>query len=311
MSEMLANTNPLILILAVAALAATAALVLGWEIVGRWAYLRSKSSRRLADAESVEVVAAIAEAPENSLERILLESGTGWSRGQLFGIMAAAGAGMAVLSWLFFIPGLPALGLGGLAAYLPYGYVKDKAASRGRKIDELLPIALSRIASGLQNNRALDETLEMVGRSLLPTGPNPLTPELLKTAQDIRTGSVTDALRDLAKRSPSLSLANVAMLLESYARAGGGQYAGVVSETAQGIQEILSIRNRAQAKASASLQAARIVPLILGGVLLLLMQDPMTKAGFSVPLVQVVIVIGMLVMGFGYMMMKGEVNKVV
>ena len=60
--------------------------------------------------------------------------------------------------------------------------------------------------------------------------------ELIKAARDIRTGDSKEAMRKLAERSASPSLSNVAMLLESYLRAGGGQYAGVVSEAAVQIQ---------------------------------------------------------------------------
>ena len=87
-------------------------------------------------------------------------------------------------------------------------------------------------------------------------------------------------MRDLAKRSPSLSLANIASLLESYQRAGGGQYAQVFSETATSIQRILAVRTHAQAKAAQPLQSARLIPVMLGLVILAMMGDPATRASF-------------------------------
>jgi Flp pilus assembly protein TadB len=189
--------------------------------------------------------------------------------------------------------------------------VNDRARGRGRKIDELLPIALSRIATGLQVTRGLDETLEEVAQSLLSEGPNPLSPELLKTAKDIRTKNADQALRALASRSPSLSLANVAMLLESYQRAGGGQYADVVSDTARAVQHIIAVRNHAQAKASQPLGAARMVPAMLGIVLLVMMNDPMTRESFQHPVVQIVLALAIGVMVLGYLVMRNDVLKVV
>lgn len=52
-------------------------------------------------------------------------------------------------------------------------------------------------------------------------------------------GSAMEAMRRLAERSPSPSLTNVAMLLESFLRAGSGQYARVVSEAAVQIQRVI------------------------------------------------------------------------
>jgi hypothetical protein len=178
-------------------------------------------------------------------------------------------------------------------------------------IDEKLAIALSRIAPGLQVNRGLDEVLEEVAKSLNSEGPNPLTPELLKTAKDIRSRSTEQALSELAKRSPSLSLANVAMLLESYHRAGGGQYAQVFSETATSIQRIIAVRTHAQAKAAQPLQSARLIPLMLGGVLLVMLNDPATRASFSEPMVQIAMSLAIGVMVLGYLFMRSEVMKVV
>jgi hypothetical protein len=216
-----------------------------------------------------------------------------------------------LLSWVFFIPGLPSLAVGGVLAYLPFGYVQEKARSRGRMIDEKLPIALSRIGPGLQVNRGLDEVLEEVAKSLNSEGSNPLSPELLKTAKDIRTRNTEQALRDLAKRSPSLSLANIAMLLESYHRAGGGQYAQVFSETATSIQRIIAVRTQAMAKATQPLQSARLIPLMLGGVLLVMLKDPATRASFSEPMVQIAMSLAIIVMVSGYLLMRREVMKVV
>jgi Flp pilus assembly protein TadB len=178
-------------------------------------------------------------------------------------------------------------------------------------IDEKLAIALSRIAPGLQVNRGLDDVLEEVAKSLNSEGPNPLTPELLKTAKDIRTRSTEQALKDLADRSPSLSLSNVAMLLESYHRAGGGQYARVFSETATSIQRIIAVRTHAQAKAAQPLQSARLIPAMLGGVLLVMMSDPVTRASFREPMVQIVMALAIGVMVVGYLFLRNEVMKVV
>ena len=213
--------------------------------------------------------------------------------------------------WIFFIPGLPALAIGGALAYFPFAYIQERARSRGRKIDEKLAIALTRMAPGLQVNRGLDEVLEEVARSLNAEGPNPLSPELYKTVKDIRTRTVEQAMRDLARRSPSLSLANAAMLLESYYRAGGGQYAQVFNETAIAIQRILAVRLHAQAKAAQPLQSARWIPAMLAAVLLVMLSDPLTRAAFAEPIVQITVAAAILVMAAGYLIMRSQVLKAI
>jgi hypothetical protein len=134
---------------------------------------------------------------------------------------------------------------------------------------------------------------------------------LLMTVKDIRSRNIELALRDLAKRSPSLSLSNIAMLLESYHRAGGGQYAQAFSETAIAIQRIIAVRMQALAKATQPLQSARLIPLMLGGVLLVMLKDPATQASFSEPTVQVAMTLAIGVMLTGYLLMRSAVMKVV
>lgn len=304
-------SDPSLLMLLIAGLAAAAVLILGWEVSGRWAYLRSRTVRRLADAEAIEFVEALSDLPKTSLQHQLMEAGFQISSLQF--VLAATGAGVsgALLAWMFFIPGLPALAVGGILGYLPFAFVSDRAKSRGREIDKKLPLALSRIATGLQANNGLSEVLEKTAISMKAEGENPLTPELLKTARDLNVMDASEALRNLSKRSPSLSLANVAMLLDSFHRAGGGQYADVVSETALAIQNIIAIRNHASAKASQPLQAAKVIPLILGFVLFIMMTDPVTRESFRMPLAQIVIALSMGFMIVGYLVMRNEVVKVV
>jgi len=304
-------SDPTILILLIAALIAGIVLVLGWEISGRWAYLSSRTVRRLKDSDSVERVEALAALPKASLEHKLLEANWSLSPGQFRLLTTGLGLAGTLLAWAFFIPGLPALAVGGILASLPHAYLNERAKSRGRQIDAQLSLALSRMATGLQANHGLAEVLEQTANSLLAEGPNPLSPELLKTARDINVKDTEEALRDLAKRSPSLSLANVAMLLVSYHRAGGGQYADVISETAMAIQNIIAVRSHASAKASQPLQAAKIIPLILGGVLFVMMSDPVTRQSFSHPIAQIVMAGAMGCMLIGYLLMRDEVMKVV
>jgi tight adherence protein B len=284
---------------------------IAWEISGRWVYLTSRNVRRLKKADANQYDEGMAELPQNSIRYKLKEAHINLSPLQFYFIAAGLGILGALLCWTFFITGLPALAIGGILVYLPFAYIQEQASSRGRKIDELLPIALSRIAPGIQVSHSLDEVLEEVARSLDVEGSNPLSPELLKTARDIRTRSTEQALADLAKRSPSISLSNTAMLLGSYHRAGGGQYADVFSEAAWSIQRIIAVRTHAQSKAAQPLQSARLIPVMLGVVLFAMMSDPTTRASFNEPLVQIMMAVAVGVMVLGYLYMRNEVLKAV
>jgi len=119
------------------------------------------------------------------------------------------------------------------------------------------------------------------------------------------------ALRNLARRSPSSSLASIALLLKSYTRAGGSQYADAVTDAAVQMQRVIAVRNRARARAAQAMQTAKYVPLILAGVLLLLASDPLTRQSFVTPAVQVVLALAMAFMMFGYYTLRSQVRKAV
>ena len=302
--------NITVLILLIAGLSAAAVLTLGWELSGRWAFLSSRAQRRLQKAETpLQAEAALVRLPAGSLERKLAEAGWTLSKTQFYLASLALGLAGAALAWRFFVPGLPALVIGGMLGYLPSMTLNERALSRGLRMDEHLPLALSRISAGLQAGRGLDEVLETTGNSL-PEG-SPLTAEFVKSAQDIRTGDAQEAMQRLAERSASPSLANVAMLLESYLRAGGGQYATVVSEAAVQIQRVISVRNHARAKAAQALQSAKLIPMIMIGVLVMMASDPATAESFQTGTVQIVIAIAMGVMLLGFLQMRKEIRRVV
>jgi Flp pilus assembly protein TadB len=298
------------LIFLISFLAAAIAMLIGWEVSGRWDFLSSRTQRRLRQAETPLLhEETFTRLPAGSLKRRLLEAG--WHLSDTQFRLGSIGIGLAgaLLSWRFFLPGLPALMIGGILIALPSMLLRERALSRGLRMDKHLPLALSRLSAGLQAGRGLDEVLETVGRSL-PDG-SPLTGELVKAAQDIRSGDAQEAMQKLAERSASPSLANVAMLLESFVRAGGGQYATVVSEAAVQIQRVIAVRNHARAKAAQALQSARLIPLIMLGVLVMMASDPATAESFRTGTVQIVIAIAMGVMLLSFLQMRKEIRRVV
>ena len=119
-------------------------------------------------------------------------------------------------------------------------------------IDQQLPIAIGRISAGLLAGGSVPDVLQQVGELLVLEKNNPLTPELILTATEMRVKDRMDALHSLAARSPSVSLANLAQLLEGFTEAGGRSYTQVLMDISTRVQQILMARNRAQAKAGDS-----------------------------------------------------------
>jgi Flp pilus assembly protein TadB len=281
---------------------------------GRSAFVRTKAGRALSDSQKpARQEAAPEDAPDarslQGLAKTLAEAGLRFTPAQ-FALVAAALGGLGVLlGWIFFIPGLPAVALGTALAYAPFFYARDRAQTRGQRMDKELPVTLARISVGLQTGTALKTIFGDAARHLPPD--NPLAGELTRTSQEMFSVGEEAALGKLADRSPSISLSNAALMLQSFARAGGSQFAEAVSQAAVNIQRMIEVRNTAQARAAQSMQAAAIVPLILAFVLVTMAGDPAISASFREPIVQVIIVLVMAVMGFGYLFMRGQVRKVV
>ena len=269
-------------------------------------YPRQVKAGKLSELYSVETTRSMASLNPNSLEYKLLAAGLKLKPVTFRLLCGAAGVAGGTLTWLF-LPGFPALVVGGIVFYVPNAWLDDQVKSRGRKIDQVLPIAIGRIAAGLLAGGAVPDVLQQVGESLALQGGNPLTPELLLVASEMRIKDRTEALRSLAARSPSVSLANLAQLLEGFTEAGGRAYTAVLMEISSRVQQILIARNRAQAKAGDSLVSAKILPGVLVAILAYLSADPMVRASLSALPVQIVMGVTMAAMVGGYFIMRSMI----
>lgn len=271
-------------------------------------YPRERKAGKLADLYSVDSARAMSTLPVGSLEYKLLAGGLKM-RPVTFRLLCGAGAVAGlVLTWLF-LPGLPALVVAGVAFYIPNGWLDDKVKSRGRKIDQVLPIAIGRISAGLLAGGSVPDVLQQVGESLALQGANPLTPELLLTASEMRVKDRTEALRGMAGRSPSVSMANLAQLLEGFTEAGGRAYTEVLMQISSRVQQILIARNRAQAKAGDSLVSAKVLPGVLVAILAYLSSDPMVRESLGALPVQIVIGLTMASMVAGYFIIRSMIME--
>jgi tight adherence protein C len=291
-----------ILIPVVAVLCTTLVLLL-------W-YPKQIKTGRLAGLYTVDSARALSSLDQKSLEYKLLASGLNIKPITFRLLRIAAGACCMVIAWLF-LPGLPSIVIGGILFYIPGAWLDDRVKSRGRNIDQLLPIAIGRIAAGLLAGGSVPDVLQQVGESLEMEKTNPLTPEFVLTASEMRIKDRLEALRGLASRSPSVSLANLAQLLEGYTEAGGRAYTGVLMDISSRVQQILIARNRAQAKAGDSLVSAKVLPVVLIFILIYLSQDPMVRSSLNALPVQIVIGGTMAAMVGGYFIIRSMIMEAV
>ena len=273
-----------------------------------WLYPRQVKTGKLADLYSIDAVRSMAGLNPNTLEYKLLASGVSLRPTTFRLLCGAAGLAGVVITWIF-LPGLPALVVGAIGGYVPNAWLDDRVKSRGRKMDQVLPIAIGRIAAGLLAGGSVPDVLQQVGESLALQGVNPLTPELLLTASEMRIKDRSEALRGLASRSPSVSLANLAQLLEGFTEAGGRAYTAVLMDISTRVQQILVARNRAQAKAGNSLVSAKVLPGVLVAILAYLSSDPMVRESLSALPVQIVIGLTMAAMVGGYFIMRSMIME--
>jgi len=273
-------------------------------------YPKQIKTGRLDALYTVDSARSLSSLDPKSLEYKLLASGLNIKVITFRLLRIAAGVCGMVIAWLF-LPGLPAIVIGGILFYIPGAWLDDRVKSRGRNIDQLLPIAIGRTAAGLLAGGSVPDVLQQVGESLELEKTNPLTPEFVHTASEMRIKDRVEALRSLASRSPSVSLSNLAQLLEGYTEAGGRAYTGVLMDISSRVQQILIARNRAQAKAGDSLVSAKVLPFVLIFILIYLSQDPMVRSSLIALPVQIVIGVTMAAMVGGYFIIRSMIMEAV
>ena len=273
-------------------------------------YPKQIKTGRLAALYTVDSARSLSSLDPKSLEYKLLASGLNIKPITFRLLRIAAGVCGMVIAWLF-LPGLPAIMIGGILFYIPGAWLDDRVKSRGRNIDQLLPIAIGRTAAGLLAGGSVPDVLQQVGESLELEKTNPLTPEFVLTASEMRIKDRVEALRSLASRSPSVSLSNLAQLLEGYTESGGRAYTGILMDISSRVQQILIARNRAQAKAGDSLVSAKVLPVVLIFILIYLSQDPMVRSSLIALPVQIVIGVTMAAMVGGYFIIRSMIMEAV
>ena len=272
-------------------------------------YNHNKARNRLSEMYSLDTAKALQELNQQGLTYQLKAAGISTSPLIFRSLCIGAAACVLFLVWLF-LPGIPAFLLAGITGFLPFYFLKEQVKNRAFAIERIMPLAVGRIASGLLAGGGLPQVLEETAHSLNIEGKNPLSPELLLTAAELNAKTRHDALSGLAQRSPSSSLSNLAFLLESYLESGGGKYSEVLLSSANRIQQILTARNRAVAKAGDALLSAKVIPGVLVLVIFSLSKDPLIRLSLHAVPVQILLGITIFSMVGGFIIMRSMISEV-
>ncbi len=271
-------------------------------------FKKSKFTTAMDDMYSTEHIKELSEMNPNSLEYKLAASGLHWKPVTFRSVTILAAIGATLLMWSF-LPGIPSIAVGLLVYYVPNAWLKDKIKNRGREIDSFLPLAMSRISASLSSGRSVPDSLDNVAGTLELEGNNPLSPELRLTAAELRTKDRGEALMNLARRSPSMSLSNLAYMLEGFLEEGGSKYSEIFSKSIERVESVLNARNRTRAKAGDAMLSAKIIPGVLAVVLAFLAQSPTTQASLRTIPVQIVLGLTIVLMVSGYLLMRSMVQE--
>jgi Flp pilus assembly protein TadB len=227
----------------------------------------------------------------------------------LYGGSALLGVVAFLVAASLALPGLIAVGIAGFLAVLPALYLNGKVKAQTKRLEKELPMALQRIATNIRIHPDVAETLQAVSETL--DEDSPLAAELRRTARDLRSHG-RRALDDFERRAQlvSPSLATVAFQLQRYAERGSGSFSEAFTGAAENLRKILEGRSKAEAKASEAMGAIKIIPAMLGIVMLYFMNDPAMRHTFQMPMMQVFMVVLAGWMGLGYWFMKGMIEDI-
>jgi pilus assembly protein TadC len=269
---------------------------------------KSKFTSAMDDIYSTGQEKQLSEMKPESLEYKLMASGLNIAPATYRSVNILGAIGVVLLTW-GFLPGIPAVAIGILTYYAPNAWLNTKIKGRGREIDNLLPLAMSRISASLSAGRSVPDTLDAVAGTLELENNNPLSPELRLTAAELRTKDREEALMNLARRSPSMSLSNLAYMLEGFLEEGGSKYAEIFSRSIDRVEAVLNARNRTRAKAADSMMTAKMIPILLVIVLASLSKTPSVHESLRSLPVQIALGITIAIMAGDYVLMNSMVQE--
>jgi tight adherence protein B len=207
----------------------------------------------------------------DTFERVLVESGLGWTMGMFISRLAMAAA-VGLLLGLVFESGLLSLVfamLGGVAVYL---VVRGARARRMALCDEQMPQALEIMALALRAGHALPKALELAADET----PAPLSHELRRAADEQALGRpIAEVLLAFGQRLPSCEAVNTFVVAVLVLQETGGNLIAVIDRIVENARARSSYQARLRALTSEGRQSAKLLALLPGAFgVLAMMSDP-------------------------------------
>jgi tight adherence protein B len=193
-----------------------------------------------------------------TLERLLLQSGKGWSKGG-FGAasLAAALLAWATTAW-FALPFLFQLGAAAAALSIPFQVLLRARNKRLHKTEAQLPDALDLMGRALRAGHAFPTALKMVGDEMK----DPIGGEFATVFDEVNFGvSMGDALMSMADRVDSTDLRYfvVAVLIQ---RETGGNLSELLDNISKIIRERLKLLGQIRVLSAEGKMSAWVLGLL-------------------------------------------------
>ena len=230
--------------------------------------------------------------PLRTVELVYICVGSSLLVGLIFGI---TGVGSVVV--LFAL-------LGG--ALLPVGFIWHKARQRLRAIDDQLPDLLITLAASLKAGHSFRAGIQAV----VDEGQPPASKEFNRVLTETRLGRpMDDALADMAERvgSNNLSFVVTAVTIQ---RQVGGSLAGIFDMVADAVRNRQQFARKIRGLTAMGRMSAYVlvgVPFFMAGTITLLSPEYMSPL-YETGMGQKMLVIGLVMIGIGWLMLRKIVN---
>ena len=214
----------------------------------------------------------------------------------------------AFLGFLFRYPAVLSLGFGGLVYVVVNSYLEGKWRKFRVELERELPTFVGRLAGTLQTTASPSKALEEVLLTLAPDSPVRLWFEQVRKGMKLEGVRFLEEARvEAARISPSLAL--VVFLLRRMSETGGGGFMQAFVATAEEMSVILESRAVAGAYAERARGSVHMLLEILGLMLLIMLSKGRIRQSFAIPMVQMVSLLAIGAMAFGYFYMDRMISS--
>lgn len=206
------------------------------------------------------------------------------------------------------LPLVPAVGTGALGFVLAESFLKGRWRKFKNEIERELPTFVSRLAGTLQVTESSTRALEQVLETLDEDSPLRLWMDGFRAGVRLQGERFAEYARNEATRiSPSLGL--TVFMMSRLAETGGGGFSDAFTTVADELSAILEARAVASSKAESARQAVLMMIGIMAAIMVMMLSSPNVRQGFEHPRVQLVAVLALAAMGFGYVFLNSMIDE--